>query len=213
MSVLPVSSHQEIVNRLKASIQSGKHWYLALIEALRDYPEDDFTIAGEALDWLRLAKLLAGEAGSLIDAQELARFFRYGKIPLKISSHEAKHLIGGKKYNLYLNYLYGVTVEAALLEAVAREVEKDYSSLGLPRVRDAGREAFTRIYGADRHTLREAFRTAHPHLDWDEKIEVQFTYWLFKYRLKNSDKEKVASDTKKALNWLNSRGNFFPRLF
>ncbi|MBN1370044.1 MAG: hypothetical protein JW954_07420 [Dehalococcoidaceae bacterium] len=213
MSVLPVSSHQEIVNRLKASIESGKHWYLALIEALRDYPEDDYTIAGEALDWLRLAKLLAGEAGSLIDAQEFARFFRYGKIPLKISSHEAKHLIGGKKYNLYLNYLYGVTVEAALLEAVGREVEKEYSSLGLPRPGDAVSHAFSRIYGAERAVLKEVFHAAYPLLARTETAETEFTYWLFKYRLKNSDKEKVASDTKKALNWLNSRGTLFPRLF
>jgi len=213
MGVLPVSSHQEIVSRLKASIESGKHWYLALIEALRDYPEDDFTIAGEALDWMRLVKLLAGEAGSLIDAQELARFFRYGKIPLKISSHEARHLIGARKYNLYLNYLYGVTVEAALLQAVAREVEKEYSSLGLPRPGDAGSRAFNRIYGAERHILKEAFDVARPGPGKEESADMEFTYWLFKYRLKNSDKEKVASDTKKALTWLNSRGNLFPRLF
>ena len=27
----------------------------------------------------------------------------------------------------------------------------------------------------------------------------EFTYWLFKYRVKNCDKERVASDTKRAL--------------
>jgi hypothetical protein len=30
----------------------------------------------------------------------------------------------------------------------------------------------------------------------------EFTYWLFKYRLRQSDKAKVASDTKKALGQL-----------
>jgi len=34
----------------------------------------------------------------------------------------------------------------------------------------------------------------------------EFTYWLFKYRIKNTDKERVASDTRKALNWVNRHG-------
>ncbi len=34
----------------------------------------------------------------------------------------------------------------------------------------------------------------------------EFTYWLFKHRLKQCDKAKVASDTKKALDWLRSNG-------
>ena len=31
----------------------------------------------------------------------------------------------------------------------------------------------------------------------------EFTYWLFKYRLQNHDKAKVASDTKRGLQYLN----------
>ena len=30
----------------------------------------------------------------------------------------------------------------------------------------------------------------------------EFTYWLFKFRVRNSDKAKVASDTTKGLNYL-----------
>lgn len=30
----------------------------------------------------------------------------------------------------------------------------------------------------------------------------EFTYWLFKYRLKNCDKERVASDTRKGVEYL-----------
>jgi len=40
----------------------------------------------------------------------------------------------------------------------------------------------------------------------------EFTYWLFKYRLKHCDKARVASDTKKALDWLNGRNAFSRRL-
>ena len=34
----------------------------------------------------------------------------------------------------------------------------------------------------------------------------QFTYWLFMYRVRYNDKARVASDTKKALDWLNRSG-------
>ena len=34
----------------------------------------------------------------------------------------------------------------------------------------------------------------------------EFTYWLFKYRLKHNDKERVASDTRKALKWIQQNG-------
>jgi hypothetical protein len=30
----------------------------------------------------------------------------------------------------------------------------------------------------------------------------EFTYWLFKYRLENCDRSRVASDTKKAMEYL-----------
>ena len=35
----------------------------------------------------------------------------------------------------------------------------------------------------------------------------EFTYWLFKFRVKNSDKAKVASDTTKGLNYLERINN------
>jgi hypothetical protein len=34
----------------------------------------------------------------------------------------------------------------------------------------------------------------------------EFAYWRFKYRLKTSEKARVASDTRKALDWLGRRG-------
>ncbi|MEK7280882.1 MAG: hypothetical protein AAB037_00825, partial [Chloroflexota bacterium] len=33
----------------------------------------------------------------------------------------------------------------------------------------------------------------------------EFTYWLFKYRVKYCDKSRVASDTKKALHYLETQ--------
>ena len=40
----------------------------------------------------------------------------------------------------------------------------------------------------------------------------EFTYWLFKYRLNNSDKARIASDTKKALRELERQWGMGGRL-
>lgn len=215
MSALPVGSHQEILNRMRASIKAGKHWYMALIEAIRDYPEKHYLIGGEALDWVSLVRMLLTETGKdLVDSRESFQLVNHGKPPIRITPGEARQLIGEVKYNLYLNYLYGVTVEAALLKAVAAEVEKEFTSLGLAPPGDCLKRAFCAIYEDQEDSLRAVFH-AETGIKQNsrEQDDIEFIYWLFKYRLKNSDKEKVASDTKKALNWLKSRSGVFPRLF
>jgi hypothetical protein len=40
----------------------------------------------------------------------------------------------------------------------------------------------------------------------------EFTYWLFKYRLKTSDKAKIASDTKKGLDALHQMAKTKPQV-
>ncbi|MFA5451784.1 MAG: hypothetical protein WC231_07330 [Dehalococcoidales bacterium] len=215
MSDLPVDSHQVIVHRMKTSIKAGKHWYLALIEAIRDYPEENYLVGGEALDWVSLAQMLIMETGGdIVNHRESAQFINHGKPPLKITPGEAREMIGDGKYNLYLNYLYGVTVEAALLKAVCAEIEKEFASLGLTPPEDTKSRAFIAIYEKEEDSLRNLYAgAADTGSRYQAQDDIEFVYWLFKYRLKNSDKEKVASDTKKALNWLNSKSAIFPRLF
>jgi hypothetical protein len=76
-------------------------------------------------------------------------------------------------------------------------------------------EAYRRIYGATEAVLLKRFRRerGYPRLKSISLTELkEFTYWLFKYRLKQCEKAKVASDTKKALEYLKeqwaSRGLF-----
>jgi len=73
-------------------------------------------------------------------------------------------------------------------------------------------EVYRRIYGATRAVLLKRFRRekGYPHLKSISLTELkEFTYWLFKYRLKQCDKARIASDTKKALQQLNING--YPR--
>ena len=66
-------------------------------------------------------------------------------------------------------------------------------------------EVYRRIYGSTKTILLKRFRREkhYPQLKSIGLTELkEFTYWLFKYRLKQCDKARVASDTKKALAWL-----------
>ena len=66
-------------------------------------------------------------------------------------------------------------------------------------------EAYARIYGATMTELLKRFRREkhYPQLHSMGFGDLkEFTYWLFKYRLKECDKARVASDTKRALNEL-----------
>jgi len=70
-------------------------------------------------------------------------------------------------------------------------------------------EAYRRIYRQDREALLQDFRkeNGYRHLKSTTLLEMkEFTYWLFKYRLKHCDKARIASDTKKGLDWLNANG-------
>ena len=111
--------------------------------------------------------------------------------------------MGGVKHRAYLNYLYGITVEEVLPLAVEEDVCKEQGAVC--REDYLQREAYQRIYGAELTTLLRCFRDdkGYPHppsITLSEQKE--FTYWLFKHRLQQSDKAKVASDTKKAVEFL-----------
>jgi hypothetical protein len=98
-------------------------------------------------------------------------------------------------------------VEEALLLAVEGEVRKEWRTSGYNNEQNLLNEVYQRIYGATKATLLKRFRRekGYPQLKSISLTELkEFTYWLFKYRLKNCDKARVASDTKKALEQLAS---------
>jgi hypothetical protein len=211
----PGDDDSGVIQHLRDAILGGKHWYIALLEAIALYPkaEEDhngshyrYLIDGEAFDWLLLAERLCQEIGGLIPEDEKLALLFHGKPPIELTSEEFRDLIGGPKHHAYLNYFYGITVEEALLLLVEDEVRKEYHSSALCMKEDAIlNEAYRRIYGADMMTLLNRFREEKdypqcPSITLPEQRE--FTYWLFKYRLKQCDKSRVASDTKRALTML-----------
>jgi len=204
----------EAIRHLEQAIRNGKHWYIALLEAIGLWGTAEEThngrnhrylIDGEAFDWLLLAERLCEAVDGLLPEDEKTTLLFYGRPPLDLSKEEYQRLIGNSKYRQYLNYFYGITAEEALILAVQEEVRKEWRSLGLYREYNCTNEVYQRIYGATETELLKLFRQekGYRHLRSISLTELkEFTYWLFKYRLKHCDKARVASDTKKALDWI-----------
>ena len=114
-----------------------------------------------------------------------------------------QRFLGFAKYKAHLNYFYGVIVEESIINALEEKVLKEQISRGLPCSAELFRElAFFHLYGASELDLLRQFRMEFllPESSSTTLDELrEFTYWLFKYRLKHSDKAKVASDTKKGV--------------
>ncbi|GAI17611.1 unnamed protein product, partial [marine sediment metagenome] len=109
-------------------------------------------------------------------------------------------------------YFYGITVEEALILAVQEEVRKERRTLGYGNEHGVVNEVYRRIYGATKAILLKRFRRekGYPKLRSISLTELKdFTYWLFKCRLKLCDKAKMASDTKKALECLRRQESMF----
>jgi len=199
------------IEHLKQAVASGKHWYIALLEAIKLWKsaEEDYhgrhlryLINGEAFDWLLLAERLSDEINQSIPEKERANLLFFDIPPLELTKDEFKKLIGPAKYRAYLNYLYGVLVEENLISAVVDEIRKERLASGSHKQEDILDKAYRRIYGASQQSLLDRFRKEkkYPKRKSTNLGELkEFTYWLFKYRIKKSDKSRVASDTKKAL--------------
>ena len=202
----------EAVRHLKLAISNGKPWHIALLESIRlwSWAEEShngqhyrYLIDGEAFDWLLLAERLSEEVAESIPKQELEDLLFFGRLPAEVSEDEFKRLIGSAKYRAYLNYFYGVTIERFVLLAAEEDICKENHSHVFSR-KDGGEldDGYQRVYGARHEDLLRRFRKEKGYPDGDSITLSQlqeFTYWLFKYRLVNCDKARVASDTKKGL--------------
>ena len=204
----------EAIDYLKRSLAEGKHWYIALLgsiglwtsaEEVREERTLKYLIDGEAFDWLLLAERLCETVDGLLPDDERNALLFHGIPPLELSAGEVRGLIGDQKYGQYLNYFYGVTIEETLFLVVQEEINKERQAHGFRNRPELADEAYLRIYDVGRDVLLKDFRKEKGYkqlnsITLDEMKE--FTYWLFKYRLKKCEKAKIASDTKKALDYL-----------
>lgn len=206
-------SHRDAqaIQGLKNGIAEGRNWYVTLLEAVRLWssPEEDYEgrhyqylVDNEAFDWLVLTERLCEELDGLIPEKDRADLLFFGIPPIESSKDQFKNLIGPSKYRAHLNHFYGILVEKFLILAVTEEIRKKKRVLGLNNDNGVVDEAYQLIYGATQSALLKQFRKErhYPQLRSIRLSQLnEFTYWLFKYRMKIRDKSCVASDTKKAL--------------
>ena len=193
---------------LRESVAKGEHWYVALLKAMSRWTAAEevigdrryrYLIGGEAFDWLLLAERLIDELNDEVTPDEREALLFHGHPPLEIDDDEFQTLIGTPKYQAYLNYLYGVVVEEALQYAVEEEMAKERHAhvWSMDTL-----NAYPRIYGRTLEELLEEFQNERG-IPVSEKIDYadfkEFTYWLFKYRVRTGEGARVASDTRKGL--------------
>ncbi len=208
--LISVEETSGIIADLREAVLGGEeHWFLSLLSAIRRWPlpaeqldgrHYRYLIGGEAFDWLLLAERLCDEIQDLLPEDASENLLFHGRFPIQIDEQDFQRLLGAKCRG-HLNFAYGVRVEEALQLAVQDEVHKER----LSRIWENSHmddEVFHRIYGATRPALLAEFQKQQPSPVTDEISLTdlkEFTYWLFKLRVRNHDPARVASDTRKGL--------------
>jgi hypothetical protein len=204
-------AEEDAIDELLRAVQAGEHWYTALLQAMSRWSRAEelvgdrtyrYLIGGDAFDWLTLAERLLEALGGAVPPAEADALLFEGQAPLELDEEEFQRLIGTPKHQAYLNYLYGVVVEEALQQAVEEEVAKEMQAHVWANGSRTDEGAFQRLYGRGRDELLADFRAEKglpegPALDLTALKE--FTYWLFKHRVRSADGARVASDTRKGL--------------
>ncbi|MBA01887.1 MAG: hypothetical protein CL752_05695 [Chloroflexi bacterium] len=215
---------QQATCALINKIESGEHWYTALLDVINlwsvPYEEIDgvtyhYLIDGEAFNWLLLAQRLLDEILTIAPNNEIEKLLLYGIAPMDITEAEFARLIGGPKYRAHLNFQYGVTVEEVILLSAELELEK----AGV--LSNTGKEppdvlAYQRVYGKSLAELQIIYATQtgiHIGKEISQNSFQRFIYWLSKYRLRNSEPARLASDTRKALSLISRMENHRKRRF
>jgi len=206
-----VTTPEAVIVTFRREILAGEPWYPALLRAIGRWrlPREQvdgrlyhYLIGGEAFDWLLLAERLTDAAADLIPEHEREQLLFFNRPPLELGPDEFRRLIGPAKYRAHLNFLYGVVVEEALQLAVELDVQKELRARVWGSDRRTDETVFERIYGRTREELLAEFRGERglpqaPSISLTEQRE--FTYWLFKRRLRTADPARVASDTRRGL--------------
>ena len=93
-------------------------------------------------------------------------------------------------------------MEEALVSAVVDDIRKERRVAGWDKDDNVLEKAYKQIYGQTQQSLFDSFKKEKKYTrrkNVSLGMLKEFTYWLFKYRIKHCDKSRVASDTKKAL--------------
>ena len=200
-----------VITQLKAQLESGRDWCEALLEAVGQWTMADeeyngrtysYLLLDEACDWLLLAERLCSELDGAIPSEAKDDLLFRGKLPGSFTAERFRVLIGHSKHRAFLNYWYGVVIEEALQLKTEEELRKQHHARGFPDTDDLTEEVFAKLYEGGREELfRDFLKETNKKRRASRSLSdlKEFTYWLFKRRVRIWDPARVASDTRKGL--------------
>lgn len=206
-----------ILQRLRLAAGITQPWHEAVLRAIGQWtlPSEtvagqcwQYVIGGEALDWLTLAHRLSTEIPDAIPPHELEALLFCGRLPGGVDPERFRQLIGTYRYTAHLNYQYGVVVEEALQLAVEETVRKHHLALCYGDSAAITQETYRHLYGDTEESLYRQFASAAGGQWFDDEATLslagyrEFTYWLFKWRIRKWHPARVASDTRRGLDKL-----------
>ena len=209
---LPV--HDQVIERLRSRAGRTEPWYIALLDTIGRWslPHEDiwgrhwrYVIGGEALDWLTLAHRLCLAIPDAVPPDELETLLFYGRLPEDIGPERFRQLVGPYRYTAHLNFWYGVVVEEALQLVTEDSIRKSRLARCYGDSDDVVEDAYRHLYGETRTNLVPEF-LSDAGGNWGDDPEnlsllawKEFTYWLFKRRIRKWHPARVASDTRRGL--------------
>ena len=207
-------AHDDIIANLKRTAGVDTPWHLAVLQAVGEWslPHefwDDrdwrYVVGGEALDWLTLAQRLCMEIPHAVPAGELEALLFHGRFPHRIGPARFREMIGPYRYTAVLNFRYGVVVEEALQLVAEDVIRKNRLARCYQDSEEVVEDAFRHLYGETRDALLISFLMESGGV-WGDDLERlslsawnEFTYWLFKRRVRKWHPARVASDTRRGL--------------
>ena len=216
------SLHADVIAQLRRRAGWEESWHVALLQAMGQWSltrecvagrDWQYVIGGEALDGLTLAQRLCLEIPDVVPQFELESLLFRGQWPAPVGPERLRALIGPYRYTALLNFRYGVVVEEALQLVAEESIRKSRLARCYQDSDEVIEDAYRHLYGDTRTLLVAEFLQDSSGI-WGTDSESlsltawqEFTYWLFKRRVKKWHPARVASDTRRGLERLRELQN------
>ena len=200
----------KLIQELRNEVSQGENWQKSVAKYIGLWNEKEefyrgykyiYLIDDEALDWLNLTERLVSSIKSYITKEEYNYVSTSGLLPDQEIYNYIKKTIPKKKLSQMRNFYYGIIIENLIYHYKILEYQKNTIV-----VEDNDQRFYEEIYNKPIEVLYEIFykerRTINKNKLNFHELKL-FSYWLFKYRLKHSDKTKMAHETNTALKLAN----------
>ena len=204
-----------LIQELKSKIENGINWEKAVVDCISDWDISEefyrgykykYWINNEAFDWMTLTERLGSAIKSYLNKKKYHELIFTGLLPNKSSYEYMKKVISKNKLSQMRNFYYGIIIE----DLIYIQKSQQYLKNSLNDIN--GYDGYEEIYGKNINLLFQQFAK---NIKFTKQSTInlytykEFIYWLFKFRIQNTDKTKVASDTnlsiKLAKNILNEK--------